>query len=83
MGSQASDPPPLLHGDADPIANVSATRRFFAAAGSQDKTLNVYGGFLHEVLNEIGKERVWEDIASWLDDRSHTEGKIRTKEVMC
>ncbi|HPD07476.1 MAG TPA: lysophospholipase [Candidatus Bipolaricaulis sp.] len=73
----------LLHGDADPIASVSATRRFFAAAGSHDKTLNVYGGFLHEVLNEIGKERVWEDIASWLDERSRTEGEIRTKEVMC
>ncbi|MBC7220048.1 lysophospholipase [Candidatus Bipolaricaulota bacterium] len=59
----------ILHGGADPIASISATRRFFSAAGSPDKTLKVYGDLLHEVLNELGKERIWEDIASWLESR--------------
>lgn len=57
----------VLQGDADPIASVAATRRLFGAARSADKTLRIYGGFRHEVLNEIGKERVWEDVVSWLD----------------
>jgi len=66
--------PPLLvlHGDADPIARVAVTRHFFASVGSPDRTLTIYGGFLHEVLNEIGKERAWEDIAAWLDARERT-----------
>lgn len=58
----------VLQGDADPIASVAATRQFFAAAASADKALQLYRGYLHEVLNEQGKERVWEDAASWLDD---------------
>ncbi|QAA76767.1 MAG: hypothetical protein BIP78_1001 [Candidatus Bipolaricaulis sibiricus] len=63
----------VLHGDADPIARVAVTRQFFAAVGSPDRTLTLYGGFLHEVLNEIGKERVWEDIAAWLDAHARTD----------
>lgn len=61
----------ILHGEADPIASLAATRRFFSAAGSLDKALEVYGGFLHEVLNELGKERAWEYVRSWLS--SHAE----------
>lgn len=71
---QLSLPLLILHGGADPIASVSATRRFFSAAGSPDKTLEVYGDLLHEVLNELGKERVWEEVASWLDEHGATEG---------
>lgn len=56
----------VLHGEADTVASLAAVRRLFAAAGSADKTLHVYGGFRHEVLNELGKERAWEDLASWL-----------------
>jgi alpha-beta hydrolase superfamily lysophospholipase len=28
--------------------------------------LEVYDGFLHEVLNEVGRERVVRDLVEWL-----------------
>lgn len=57
----------VLHGEADPVASPAAARRLLASAGSRDKTLHMYSGFLHEVLNELGKERVWEDVGAWLE----------------
>lgn len=59
----------VLHGDADRVARPSASRRLVAQAGSPDRTLSVYGGFRHELLNELGKERAWEDVAAWLESR--------------
>jgi lysophospholipase len=59
----------FLHGGADPIASVDATRDFYARAGSADKQLIVYEGFKHEVLNETEHERVWTDAAAWIEKR--------------
>lgn len=59
----------VLHGEADSVASPRASRALVARAGSSDKTLHVYGGFRHEVLNELGKEGVWEELASWLAAR--------------
>ncbi len=56
----------VLLGEADGLASVSATRRFFVACGSEDKALKLYEGFFHEVLNEAAKGRVWQDLLSWL-----------------
>ena len=59
----------VLHGGADPIAAPAAVRDFEARAGSADKKLVVYDGFLHEVLDEVGHERVWKDVADWIEAR--------------
>lgn len=59
----------FLIGSADPIAQPERSREVFARLGSTDKTLKVYDGFLHEVLNEVGKERVVQDLVNWLDAR--------------
>ncbi len=42
-------------------------------ASSEDKTLHVYDGLFHEVLNELpeDRERVLADIVAWLD--AHTQ----------
>ena len=56
-----------MHGGDDRIASPEGTRQFFAAAGSADKTLKIYDGFYHEIFNEIGKEKVFEDVGSWLE----------------
>ena len=42
-----------------------------AQAASADKTLKLYDGFYHEILNEPGKAKVKADIVEWLD--KHTE----------
>ncbi len=57
----------ILHGGADPICPAQASDRFYANVGAQDKTRLVYPGFLHEVYNEVGRERVLQDVATWFD----------------
>ena len=57
-----------LVGGADTIADVSITQAAFARAGG-DKTLHVYEGLHHEVLNELDREPVLADLESWLLDR--------------
>lgn len=42
---------------------------FYDTAGSRDKTLKLYEGHFHDLLNDIGKEGVMADIKSWLDKR--------------
>lgn len=58
----------ILHGTADGLADIEGSRRVYARAGSADKTLKVYEGFYHEVLNEPGRERVLKDMAGWLQE---------------
>lgn len=59
----------MLLGSADPIAAPERGRRVFDRLGSPDKTLKVYDGFLHEVFNEAGRERVIGDLVEWLSLR--------------
>jgi acylglycerol lipase len=59
----------MMIGSADPMAQPERSKEVFERLGSADKTLKVYDGFLHEVLNEIGRERVIQDLVSWLDGR--------------
>jgi len=66
----------ILLGGADPIADGSAARAFFERAGSADKKLMTYDGFRHEILNEVGRERVYADIDSWLDARIRGSGQL-------
>jgi len=59
----------LILGGRDPVVDGSAAREFFERASSRDKTLLVYPEMQHEPLNEIGRERVLDDIAGWLGAR--------------
>lgn len=59
----------MLLGSADPIADPERGRQVFERLGSADKTLKVYDGFLHEVFNETGRERVIRDLVEWLSVR--------------
>lgn len=60
----------ILHGSADRICDIEGSKKLYSQSPSTDKTLNVYDNFYHEVLQEPGKERVWQDIAVWVDRRS-------------
>lgn len=59
----------VLQGGDDAIADPDGARDFVGAAGSVDKTLTVYSGMFHEVLNEIDRVRVIADMVAWLDAR--------------
>ena len=60
----------LLHGTADGLTDPEGSRRLHERAASADKTLKLYEGLYHEVLNEPEKERVLTDIVQWLDERT-------------
>jgi acylglycerol lipase len=57
----------ILHGTADRLTDIEGSKQLYARAGSSDKTLKLYDGLYHEILNEPEKARVLEDIVHWLD----------------
>jgi acylglycerol lipase len=59
----------ILHGTADKAARASGSQAFFDAAGSSDKTLRLYDGHVHDLLNDVGKEIVMADIKNWISAR--------------
>lgn len=59
----------ILHGTADKAAKAAGSQLFYDQAGSSDKTLKLYEGGFHDLLNDTDKERVMGDITSWM--RAH------------
>jgi acylglycerol lipase len=57
----------ILHGTADKAAKPSGSQHFYELAGSSDKTLRVYEGGFHDLLNDLGKEEVIGDVERWID----------------
>jgi alpha-beta hydrolase superfamily lysophospholipase len=59
----------ILHGGGDQIVPPEQSKQFFERIGSRDKTLKIYDGLYHEILNEPEKETVIEDISAWMEAR--------------
>ncbi|MDH6234106.1 acylglycerol lipase [Mesorhizobium soli] len=59
----------ILHGTADKATKPRGSKLFFDTAGSSDKTLKLYEGHHHDLLNDVGKEQVMQDIIDWIDAR--------------
>ena len=59
----------ILHGTADKATMPAGSQLFYDTAGSADKTLKLYDGHFHDLLNDYGKEGVMADIRSWIEDR--------------
>jgi alpha-beta hydrolase superfamily lysophospholipase len=57
----------ILHGTADKATKPAGSKRFYEMAGSSDKTLKLYEGHYHDLLNDLDKEVVMNDILKWLD----------------
>lgn len=56
----------LLHGTADTLTSPEGSKTLHERSRSSDKTLKLYDGLYHEVLNEPEKQRVIGDVVSWL-----------------
>lgn len=55
------------HGSDDPIIDPSGTQELFRRSGPPASSrLEIYAGYFHEPFNEIGRERVYSDLAAWL-----------------
>lgn len=59
----------ILHGTADKATRPDGSEQFHQAAGSADKTLKLYEGYYHDLLNDLGREQVFEDIDRWIEAR--------------
>jgi alpha-beta hydrolase superfamily lysophospholipase len=57
----------ILHGTVDKATVPSGSQFFYDTVGSKDKTLKLYEGHFHDLLNDFGKEEVMADIKSWID----------------
>jgi len=62
----------ILHGSADRAAKPHGSQVFHERGGSSDKTLKIYDGYYHDLLNDTGKEVVLADIVEWLARRAAT-----------
>ncbi|HEU4390775.1 MAG TPA: alpha/beta hydrolase [Blastocatellia bacterium] len=60
----------VMHGSDDRLASVDATKRTFPRLGSQDKQLEIYDGYYHELFNEPEKQEIYNTVVEWLDART-------------
>jgi alpha-beta hydrolase superfamily lysophospholipase len=59
----------ILHGTADKAAKPGGSQRFYDTAAAADKTLKLYEGHYHDLLNDIDRDSVLGDIANWIEAR--------------
>jgi acylglycerol lipase len=60
----------ILHGTADKATRPHGSLALFEAAGAVDKTLKLYDGHFHDLLNDLDRETVMSDILEWLQTRT-------------
>lgn len=56
----------ILHGTKDKATKYSGSEFFFENTGASDKTLKLYEGHYHDLLNDVDKEKVMADIQKWV-----------------
>ena len=66
----------IIHGTDDKATRYQGSQYFYDHAGSTDKTLKLYEGHYHDLLNDIDKEIVMKDILEWLNERVPTESSV-------
>jgi alpha-beta hydrolase superfamily lysophospholipase len=59
----------ILHGTEDKATRPDGSQQFYDQAGSTDKTLKLYEGHYHDLLNDLGREQVMDDVVGWIDAR--------------
>jgi acylglycerol lipase len=59
----------ILHGTLDRVTKPGGSQLFYDNAGSPDKTLKLYEGHFHDLLNDVDRELVIEDIKGWIGAR--------------
>ena len=70
----------IIHGTDDKATRPEGSQYFYENVGSKDKTLKLYEGGYHDLLNDIDKETVMADILAWVNERipAETAASART-----
>ena len=63
----------IIHGTDDKATRPEGSQYFYDNVGSSDKTLKLYEGGYHDLLNDIDKEIVMADILEWVNERVPAE----------
>lgn len=74
IDSMNKEPPVyFMSGDADPVGEngkgVERAYRAFCAAGLKDVFMRLYPGGRHEMLHEINKREVYQDVVDWINSK--------------
>lgn len=59
----------LIHGSDDGLTNPKGSEILFEKAKSPDKTLKIFPGGYHELINDLDREEVMNLLVSWVVDR--------------
>jgi len=59
----------IVQGGADRLVDPSGAQMLYDLISSEDKTLKIYEGLYHEVVNEPEYKEVLRDVEAWLDKR--------------
>ncbi|GAC1464189.1 MAG: alpha/beta hydrolase [Isosphaeraceae bacterium] len=65
-GSEIRAPILMIIGSADPLIDPLGSREVFDRLASPDKTFLLYPEMRHEPFNELGRERVLDDLTTWI-----------------
>lgn len=72
----------VVQGDEDPVVDAAATRRLFAALGSEEKDLALIASKRHGILRGEGTDVVFPRIAEWARALAHRHEPLRVREVV-
>jgi alpha-beta hydrolase superfamily lysophospholipase len=59
----------IIHGTEDKATRYQGSPLFYDTASSPDKTIKLYEGHFHDLLNDVDKELVIADIKAWVEER--------------
>ncbi|WP_075352034.1 alpha/beta hydrolase [Algoriphagus marinus] len=59
----------LIHGSADGLTNPKGSEMLAEKARSKDKTIKIFPGGYHELINDSDREEVMDLIVDWIKDR--------------
>jgi alpha-beta hydrolase superfamily lysophospholipase len=72
----------IMHGAADTLVNPQGSRLLHEQARSADKTLKLWPGCRHEILNEPEQNEVIGFMAGWLDQHVRRGIAATAQEVL-
>lgn len=67
LAARLTAPLLIVHGEQDRLIDVRGSRMLAENVSSHDVALKVYPGLYHEVFNEPEKDRVLDDVTSWIE----------------
>jgi alpha-beta hydrolase superfamily lysophospholipase len=56
----------IMQAGDDRLVSPEGSKRFYEALTLEDRQLTLYGGYFHELFNEVGRDAVFQEVEAWL-----------------